>query len=386
MATVLSDTLSPEDRAAGVTSPADLSQELLDQGFLRIGSDDPLQIAAIRRTGGEVRTDPTYGLIARGYQNSLSDPGLNARANAPENAFGDFIRSPAGLLIAGLSGGALLGGLGGAETALADTAFGGGTGAFDAGLFSAQDVGLGATNAFGLPFEGAGGAMDFGGFAADAFGAGQGLFSGPFADTGIGLADTSLGSVAAGGPLAPYLGAVAGPLSTGGGSSFMEMLKKLYQQASPYKGLFDIARGAYGLSQSGKLGATGGPSPQTTALMAPGNAAATELARLTSNPEAITQLPGYQQLLAERTQGARRAMAAGGYNMSGNEMAAIANLGGAQYNEFRNAEMNRLGGQIQPALNASTAADSRALAARTAQTQLQGNSINSLLYGLSRII
>lgn len=148
------------------------------------------------------------------------------------------------------------------------------------------------------------------------------------------------------------------------GGNFWDTLKRLYKQSAPYRGAFDVGRGVYGLFNSRGMGQ----------LAAPGKAAAAELARLTNDPSAITSLPGYQQLQAERMKAVTREMAARGYNMSGNEKIALANTGGQLFNDFRNQELSRLS-QV-----ANTA-----MPPEVARTQLQGNSVNSIMQGLMKM-
>lgn len=145
----------------------------------------------------------------------------------------------------------------------------------------------------------------------------------------------------------------------GGGDtppSWMDQLKRMYQTIKPYKGALDIGKGLYGLYNS----------RQMNALAKPGLEAAKRSAALTANPDP-SQLPGYQA----RMLAIKREMAARGYNMSGNEMGAIANGGGAMMND----ELQRLAMMTHAAQGPAQAA-----------TQLQGNSLNSIMYGLMSFV
>lgn len=160
----------------------------------------------------------------------------------------------------------------------------------------------------------------------------------------------------AGGPLAQSATGLESPL---------DQLKRMYKQIKPYSGALDVLKGLYGMSQGNKVGQ----------LAKPGQMAGQQLQELLADPSRITSLPGYQELLKQRTTGLRRQMAAAGYNMSGNEMDAIANLGGAQYMEFRNQEMARLQSLMQTAQNPVIAAGNA-----------RANSLNSIIYGVGRLI
>lgn len=166
------------------------------------------------------------------------------------------------------------------------------------------------------------------------------------------------------------------PGSYGGGPQQDDWLERLKRLMSPRKSggddkggyggiktIADIASGLYGLKQFGNMGK----------LAAPGNAAADRLKMLTDNPEAIKDMPGYKELLASREQALSRRLAAQGYNLSGNERASLAELGGAQFSEFYGNEMDRLSKMV-----------SGAVAPTVAQSQQRANAINRLVYGVSR--
>lgn len=160
------------------------------------------------------------------------------------------------------------------------------------------------------------------------------------------------------------MGGGGNPLS--GAGDLAQLARSLF--GGPNKavgGLGDILAGIYGNSQAGKFNNLAGP----------GQAAAMQLQNLTNNPDAITSLPGYDALSKAREMAVSRRMAAQGYNMSGNEKTALADAGGQQFMEFRNTELDRLmrlaAGGVAP---------------QTAATQLQGNSINRVLYGASNVL
>lgn len=150
-----------------------------------------------------------------------------------------------------------------------------------------------------------------------------------------------------------------------GGGDWMDMLKKIYSQTKPYRGAFDVARGVKGYMDSRAYGK----------MAQPGRNAAAQMQALMNNPDMVTNLPGYAGMAKAREQAVARRMAAAGYNMSGNEKMAIADSGAELFQQYRNTELDRLG-RI-----AGTQ-----MAPQMAQTQLQGNSVNSILQGLMKLV
>lgn len=161
-----------------------------------------------------------------------------------------------------------------------------------------------------------------------------------------------------GGSMETGAGGIFGGGGAGGGSSggWFDTLKKLYGQVKPYKGMYDVLSGGYNFMKGRQMDKLG----------APGRQAGQQLQYLMSNPNAIQSYPGYQ---ARQTAVARQ-MAARGYNMSGNEMAALAQADQG----FRGEEMDRL---------AKISRDS--LPANIASNQLQGNALNRMVYGAYRM-
>lgn len=231
--------------------------------------------------------------------------------------------------------------------------------------YGALGGGFGGASMFDLA-GGAAGAFDMAGMGPElggAFGAGSG---GGGLGVGAGVTSSTGGGMGGGafdmGGMGPGLSDQFGVGGAGMGPT--DYLKRLMQMKSQYSPYGDIASSLYGMMRGNQM----------RDLSKPGTAAAGQLTNLTNNPGAITSTPGYQELLNQRIEAARRAKASAGLNLSGSEMSSLANLGGQQYMDYRNTEMNRLSGQVQQGMAPMSQANS-----------MDSNSINRLLYGLARM-
>jgi len=180
--------------------------------------------------------------------------------------------------------------------------------------------------------------------------------------------------------------------------------------------LLSVLAGLYGRNQAKDIGAFAGPAKDASGLLQQlmgGAAAQTPLPNAPTMKTVgdVTQLPGYQQLLAQRETALSRRLAAQGYNRSGNEMAALADLGGEQYNQFYNTESQRvqqentltqrqyetdvskIQNQNRLAVESRNAEMDRlarismgGLAAETASKTMDAGAINRILYGASGLL
>ena len=164
--------------------------------------------------------------------------------------------------------------------------------------------------------------------------------------------------------------------TTGGG---MDDLLKVLQKAGVLPGsqgglgsIFNIGRGLYGMYQGSQMKDLAERAMTAENPFGPERAGyAAKLRNLYNNPNSITSMPGYEAGLTA----VERKMAAQGYNGSGNMMAALQKYGG----DFFNSEADRLatlaGAKFAPS------GGSQLLAGNIAGNQMQGNSLNSLIYG-----
>lgn len=162
-----------------------------------------------------------------------------------------------------------------------------------------------------------------------------------------------------------------------GGTWYEEMLKRA--RAHPMStgvGLFQSGQGLYGLyaaQQQSKLAARAAASqdpfgPQRAQYQQ-------QLAQLMSNPSGITSMPGYEAGM----QAVTRKMAAQGYLGSGNMMASLQQYGGQFYNDAV-ARLTALSGA-----NIGPSGGSLLLQGEQNKLAMQGQSINNIGYGLSRL-
>jgi len=114
-----------------------------------------------------------------------------------------------------------------------------------------------------------------------------------------------------------------------------------------------VSGGPWGALAGGVLGMFAGDSgagqmsPEQARRMADPYAdyragAAAKLDALMANPNSVTNLPGYQFLAQQGTQGVERAMSARGYSMSGNEMLALQQQNQGLANQMYNSEFDKL--------------------------------------------
>jgi hypothetical protein len=100
--------------------------------------------------------------------------------------------------------------------------------------------------------------------------------------------------------------------------------------------------GMYGANRARQ--AAGKPAPISDPFASQRQQYQEQLSRLSSDPSYLTQLPGYKAGL----EATRRASAAGGYNMSGNELAALQDYGGKTFQNESNRLAHLAGADINP--------------------------------------
>lgn len=238
-----------------------------------------------------------------------------------------------------------------------------------------------------------------GGLLGAGAGALSGAFSGMFGGaTGLSEAQiaeivaaeggySALPSIGMGGSVIPAAGeggfwdaimqATTEAANSGGGgmNDLLEILRKagvLPGQKGTLGNLFDIGRGIYGMYQGSKTKDIAEAAMRAENPFGPyRDDYARRLAALYADPSSITKMPGYEAGL----QAVERKMASQGYLGSGNMMTALHKYGG----DFFNAEADRLatlaGAKFAPG------GGSQLLQGSIAGTQLQGNALNSIIYG-----
>lgn len=172
-----------------------------------------------------------------------------------------------------------------------------------------------------------------------------------------------LGS-AFGGPLGGFLGSQAGSAFGGAmnGPNAGQGMGPGNNNGSSPGGWGDLLSGGLGLWNASQLSKLGQPN----AGQAGANA---NIAALMANPNSITSMPGWKA----GEQAVTRSMAANGYLGSGNMMKALQDYGGDFYNKTL---------QTMSGLGAPTAGQTEY---NIGGTQLQGQALNRLLYGLGNL-
>lgn len=146
----------------------------------------------------------------------------------------------------------------------------------------------------------------------------------------------------------------------------LDWLKQLAKTASPYLNLASAGLGLYSASRAGK---TPSPAPVYDPFAGQRGQYQQQLSRLSTDPNYLTELPGYKAGI----EATRRGMAAGGYNISGNEEAALFQYGGNVYNQEATRLANLAGANIGPMVSGASPSN-------VAQADLVSRSLASLGY------
>lgn len=187
-----------------------------------------------------------------------------------------------------------------------------------------------------------------------------------------GMAGTAISGASGGGFWDAIMQATTGAVNSGG-SFGMEELMKMVMGKNPWGNIFNIGRGIYGLHQSRDMQKLAEQAMKTENPFGPyRDEYAQKLRGLYADPSSITKMPGYEAGI----QAVNRGMAKSGYLGSGNQMTALQKFGG----DFFNAEADRLamlaGAKFAPG------GGSQLLQGSIAAKQLEGNALNTLIYGV----
>lgn len=288
------------------------------QQFIRTRTDDPAALASFDPYGGGYFHDPTYGMV-------VPLDVASSRTAASEDFFDKY-----GVLLAGAG-----------VAAVTSPAW------------------LGSA------------AMGTGGLSESAIAeiiAAEGGFS---ALPSTGMAGTAISGASGGGFWDAIMQATTGAVNSGGGFS-MEELMKMVMGKNPWGNIFNIGRGIYGLHQSRDMQKLAEQAMKTENPFGPyRDEYAQKLRGLYADPSSITKMPGYEAGI----QAVNRGLAKSGYLGSGNQMTALQKFGG----DFFNAEAERLamlaGAKFPPG------GGSQLLQGSIAAKQLEGNALNTLIYG-----
>lgn len=201
-----------------------------------------------------------------------------------------------------------------------------------------------------------------------------------FAAPPLASAGVSYAGLPAGDPAAPgvYGGLAPGDYNAGtsltaAGADYgleatnpLDWLKQLSKTASPY---LNLASAGLGLYSAGRAGKTPSPAPVYDPFAGQRAQYQQQLSRLSADPNYLTELPGYKAGL----EATRRGMAAGGYNLSGNEEAALFQYGGNIYNQEATRLANLAGANVGPMVSGASPSN-------VAQAELVSRSLASLGY------
>ena len=298
---------------------------------------------------------PIAGAIVGGY---FSGSPWGAAAGG---ALGGYLTAPEGdrtknTLLGGAGGylGGTLGGyFGGAAGGSEALVSGGATGA-------AGDAGAGGILGAGGSAASAGAGADFGAGAAAGSGASN-AYANLTAEQASNLSAASAGGGGGGGGgVGSYLQGLMGGMGGGGGGGGLS-------NTQLGLGLGSTAYSIYGAQQLQKAGKDAAAQADP---FGPYRAQyAQQLGALEANPTSIESDPSY----AASVQAVRRAMAKGGYTMSGNELTALQQNFGQQFQQREQSLAGLAGANIGPN-------PGLALQGQVAGTQLMGNSFANLGY------
>lgn len=282
---------------------------------------------------------PIAGSIIGGYF------GAGPWGSAAGGAIGGYLTAPEGDITRNTA-------IGGAAGYLGGTLSGAGAGGGAAGGVDASTAGVGGMD---IPA----------GTAASGAGPG-GAAASPWADLNAtqaanvaGIAGSGSGG-GGGGGMSQYLSSIMGGGGGGGGGGGMSNLQLAL-------GLGSTAYGVYGAQ---KLQKAGEEAAAKSDPFGPYRAQyGQQLSALEANPSSIESDPAY----AASVQAVRRAMAKGGYTMSGNELTALQQNFGQQFQQREQSLAGLAGAGIGPN-------PGLALQGQVAGTQLMGNSFANLGY------
>lgn len=167
-----------------------------------------------------------------------------------------------------------------------------------------------------------------------------------------------------------------GPTSSEGGNWYDDFLKRAKKSpmSTGLNGL-NVGMGLYGLYQAHQSQELAKRASQQQDPFGPQRAQyQAQLQQLMSNPGGVTQLPGYEAGL----QAVTRKMASQGYVGSGNMMASLQQYGGQFYDQAVQRLMSLSGANIAPNSGAIALQGNRDALA------MQGQSLNNIVYGLSK--
>lgn len=145
---------------------------------------------------------------------------------------------------------------------------------------------------------------------------------------------------------------------------------------------------AIGLGPDSGGGAVTGTNPDGSSIYDPYGAyrgsAATSLNALVNNPALALGDPGYQMALNQGIQATERGAASKGMMMSGNETAALANLGQSTFGSYYNSKIANLMQLSGASQNPAAAAQAQTQAA-LANAQIQNANVNMMSSGLGQV-
>lgn len=156
-------------------------------------------------------------------------------------------------------------------------------------------------------------------------------------------------------------------------------------------GVVSAVTGAVGLGESlfggGSSGGGGGGSTSTTydPYGPYRTQAAQQLNSLMNNPSSVMGLPGYQQQLQQGIQTTNRGMAASGQLQSGQEQAALMNLGQNTFGSYYNAQLANLM-QLSGASQSPAAAGQAQTQANLARSNIQTQNLQNMAGGAGALV